>query len=314
MSHENRREAAQTGNIQPVVIVPVHKTNPDAMEVVSIRNCGVVFEKRRICFVAPERLDLQNYYALIPAAEQIKVPGHWMESMHAYNTMMISPSFFRLVGNCSHILIHEPDAIALRDELDHWCVQPFDYIGAPWWSKSRTDSEALTPRYVGNYGFSLIRLSAAINALQSEKRWYAKSQVLADFILGMCGNAKLLRRGKLASGEAGKLRGAWQLYGHNCDIFWSFAVPTMLPEFRIAGVRDALEFSWETFPQRCFDLCEGRPPFGFHAWAKFDPGFVLPLLQANGVNTTPVAPMSPQKDSSHVFKHPRRVFRARKAN
>lgn len=299
--------------LQPIVVVPVHKPDPDLAEVVSIRNCGIVFEGRRICFVAPEQLDLRKYQALVPNAGQIRVPSQWMASIRAYNSMMISPQFFERVKNFSHVLVHEPDAIALRDELDHWCAQPFDYIGAPWFT-SNPSLGTLELTHVGNYGFSLMRVSAARDVLASRKRWYPISKVLGDATLGLLGNAALLKRSKLAVGPAGRLEGAWQLYGPNCDIFWSFAVPAVYPGFKVASASDALRFAWEAFPRLCRDLCGGALPFGIHAWAKLDPAFVLTLLDSNGIDVDGARQISSTEDRSHPFKFPRRPFHARKTS
>lgn len=305
---------AENPPLQPIVVVPVHKPQPDPTEVVSIRNCGIVFQGRHICFVAPEQLDLRKYQALVPNAGQIRVPRGWMASIGAYNSMMISPDFFERVKDFTHVLIHEPDAIVLRDELDHWCAQPFDYIGAPWFVTNPGEGGALEPTYVGNYGFSLMRVSAARDVLASQKRWYPMSKVFADAILGFFGNPALLKRAKLAAGSAGQLHGACRLYGPNCDIFWSFAVPALHPDFEIAGPAEALKFSWEAFPARCLELSGGEPPFGVHAWAKIDPAFMFPFLSANGIDLGDAGQTAAARDSSHPFQYPRRPFHARKTS
>jgi hypothetical protein len=61
-------------------------------------------------------------------------------------------------------------------------------------------------------------------------------------------------------------------------------VPSLVPSFRVAPISEALRFSWEVLPDRCFDLCEGRLPFGFHAWARYDREFLVPHLKASGVD------------------------------
>jgi hypothetical protein len=63
----------------------------------------------------------------------------------------------------------------LRDELDHWCAKPFDYVGAPW--PKLYELLLQTGRFeggfskhvrinVGNGGLSLRRISKSIHLLE----------------------------------------------------------------------------------------------------------------------------------------------------
>jgi hypothetical protein len=47
-----------------------------------------------------------------------------MASVQAYNKMMISPLVFNALDGYTHMILHEPDAIVIRDEIDYWCNQP----------------------------------------------------------------------------------------------------------------------------------------------------------------------------------------------
>jgi hypothetical protein len=162
-----------------------------------------------------------------------------MESVSAYNKLMALESF-------SHMLIHEPDALVLRNELYDWCLAPHDYIGAPWfegWQDARIDAPIIG---VGNSGFSLLRLDPLRN--------YSPSTKLA----------------------------AKKWTGH-CDIFWSFTLPRFEPTFRIAPVMEAVRFAWESQPRRCMAMTGGPLPFGIHAWFKYDLEFLRSYLEDTGV-------------------------------
>jgi hypothetical protein len=212
-----------------------------------------------------------------------------MASLEAYNRMMMSPLVFNALDGYTHMILHEPDAIVLRDEIDHWCNQPFDYIGAPWFEGLGLAAPNAPIYGVGNSGFSLHRLSTSRRVTASWRRWYPYSTVAKDLIQGLRGNPKRLRRGLIGLGSGGLLRGAHKLYDWYCDIFWSVAVPKLDKSFRIPPPEIAIQFAWEVFPSRCMTMCRGRLPFGIHAWAKYDYEFLKPHLLSAGVDLLEVS-------------------------
>jgi hypothetical protein len=270
--------------VKPVVVVPVHKALPDEMEIVSLRQCGRSLGQHDILVLAPERLDLGPYRELMPVLDEIRVPACQMGSVQAYNQLMISPWVYNAVRGYTHMLIHEPDAIVLRDELHYWCSQPYDYIGAPWfegYTEPDPDAQILG---VGNFGLSLHGVEAALKVMNSNRRWYPLRDVAGDLVNGLRGDRVRLTKAILGMGSAGKLRQAWKLYVSHCDIFWSRLVPHVYSDFQIASIEDAMRFSWEALPDKCFKLCNGNLPFGIHAWARYDLPFLLPYLKSSGVS------------------------------
>jgi len=270
--------------IRPVVIVPVHLARPSPTDIVSLQQCGKVLGSREIVLVSPQGLNLTAYRELLPSATELRVEPHWMSSIEAYNRMMISPRIVNELDGYTHMLIHEPDAIVLRDELDFWCAQPQDYIGAPWFEGFNNAVDDVQIIGVGNSGFSLQRLDALRRVFKSQKRWYPYRLAAKDFIRGFQGNRNRLQRGFKAISNAGLLKGAWELYDGHCDAFWSFVVPQIDIKFKIASIEESLHFSWEVLPAQCFKMNFGKLPFGIHAWAKYDLKFLLPFLIDSGVD------------------------------
>jgi hypothetical protein len=234
--------------------------------------------------LAPEHLDLGAYRELLPSASDLRVKPQWMASIKAYNQMMISPLVFNALAGFTHMILHEPDAIVLRDEIDYWCSQPFDYIGAPWfqgWKDPTPDAPTIG---VGNSGFSFYRLATSRRVTVSWRRWYPYSSVAKDLIQGLSGDRDRLRRGLIGLGSGGLLRGAHKLFDEHCDIFWSFIVPKLDTTFRIPPADIAVQFAWEVLPSRCMKMCRGRLPFGIHAWARYDYEFLRPHFLSAGVD------------------------------
>lgn len=274
--------------IRPVIVVPTHVTRPSPQEVISLRQCDKVFRDREIVLVVPDSLELRAYRELLPYSSVLRVEPHWMSSRRAYNRMMISPLLVNALEGYSHMLVHEPDAIVLRDELDYWCGQPQDYIGAPWFEGFATPAPDANVLGVGNSGFSLHRLAALKRLVTSRKRWYPYRQVAKDLIRGARGNKLRLHRGLIALGRAGQLRGAWNLYEGNCDRFWSVIASRVESSYTIAPLEQAVRFAWEVLPSRCMEMTRGQLPFGIHAWSKYDSDFLLPHLIGAGVDVREV--------------------------
>jgi hypothetical protein len=269
---------------RPVVVIPVHRERPSPSEIVSLRQCGKVLVKRDIVILAPKHLDLGAYRELLPRAADLRVKSHWMASLEAYNQMMMSPLVFNALKGYTHMILHEPDAIVLRDEIDYWYNQPFDYIGAPWFEGFAPSAANAPIIGVGNSGFSFHRLSTSRRVTASWMRWAPFSSIKENLIQGLRGDKARLRQAFIRLGSAGRLRGAYKLVDRNCDQFWSFIVPNIDKTFRIPTADIAVQFAWEVLPSRCMEMCGGSLPFGIHAWFKYDFDFLVPHLLSAGVD------------------------------
>ena len=199
--------------------------------------------------------------------------------------MMISPMIYKKFSPHSHVLIHEPDAIVLNDELEFWCHKSYDFIGAPWFKEgSNNDNIAYK---VGNFGFSLINVKKANEITNSNKRWYPYINIARDIFRGICGKKEFLKKGFNGLGAQGKLKNAHRLFDENCDVFWCNLIPKLKMNFKIAPIAEAAQFSWEAEPKKCQRIGSKNTPFGIHAWAGWDPEFIVPILLEIGVKFEP---------------------------
>jgi hypothetical protein len=267
----------------PVVVVPVHRPKPTPDEQISLRRCFEVLSAHPIWIVHPEDLSLEPYQELLPSAVPLPVPTAWMGSIRAYNRMMINPTFYQMLAQFSHALIHEPDALVISDQLLFWCEQPYDYIGAPWFQGYHSATPDASIIGVGNSGFSLINLSAIRSAFNSNSRWISRMTIVKEI------TKKLLRRTSCyktrfllkAFGPDGLLRYAHRVVDSNCDLFISTSIPSVrADQFTVADVQAAVRFSWEVNPVKCAELCNNCPPFGVHAWSRYDRHFIERLLHS----------------------------------
>ena len=173
----------------PTVLVPVHKSKPTELEFISLRQCGRCFALRPLVLLAPVGIDLNAYRALLPGARVIRVDAGWMSSVGAYNRLMVSPMVYDLLSEHTHVLVHEPDAFVLRDELDFWCTEPYDYIGAPWFAGYTNPAPNAPLLGVGNFGFSLHRPGLMAAILREKHRWYRRGELRTDLV-GLFGGVR----------------------------------------------------------------------------------------------------------------------------
>lgn len=267
--------------INPAVMIPMHKPEPSSEEKVALIQCQKILGEHPIYLLHPEGMNIQIYQSIFPSLKSLTAPVETMASIAAYNKLMISPFIFNALASHSHLLIHEPDAIILKNDLDFWCEQDFDYIGAPWFASDEVGNLQL--KATGNFGLSLINLKAANSLFAHNSRWFSPSMIVRDLLRGLRGQRGMFKRAIKAIGSSGKLSSAHHLYHDHCDIFWSYLVPKVAPQFRIAPPERAIHFSWEKNPGKCFEICQGKLPFGIHAWPKYDQTFIKPLLIQSGV-------------------------------
>jgi hypothetical protein len=67
-------------------------------------------------------------------------------------------------------------------------------------------------------------------------------------------------------------------YSLNEDLFWSDRARLFQPKFKIAPLDMSLRFSFDAYPNVCFQQNGRRLPFGAHAWARWDREFWEPYL------------------------------------
>lgn len=256
----------------------MHQQEPSLEEKVALIQCQNILSSYPIYLLHPAGMNTQAYQNIFPSLKRLVAPAESMASISAYNKLMVSPFIFNALEAYSHILIHEPDAIVLKDELIYWCEQDSDYIGAPWFaSNHQLDA-------TGNFGLSLINVRAANSLFATNPRWCSISMIIRDLARGFRGQKGMFKRALKSMGPYGKISHAYHLYNDHCDIFWSYLVPKVAPKFRIADPEKAVYFSWEMNPQKCFEICNGNLPFGIHAWDKYDPIFLRSLLAKTGIS------------------------------
>jgi hypothetical protein len=196
-------------------------------------------------FIGPINLDRRYYsvhYASIP---YVSFDDACFASIQSYNHLLLSPAFYQRFADYEFMLILQTDAIVLRDELDSWCAQPFDYIGAPWpdgvelfvnIGRFEGQNGKRLRAMVGNGGFSLRRIQKCISLLH----------------------------------EFPEAVDVFNRSGSSEDLFFSF-MGLLSRDFVMPNEITASLFSIELKPSYYFAVNGGKLPMGGHAWWKHEP-------------------------------------------
>ena len=236
-----------------VVLVPIYKDVLDPSEQFSLDYSLKALLGREVRFVAPQKLNEGYYQERYPTVPIDRFAAPAFESIPEYNRLLLSTAFYQRYSDRAFMLILQTDAIVLRDDLDHWCAQSFDYVGAPWpkafelllqTGRFQGDFAKHVHTHVGNGGLSLRRNSKCIQLLQ-------EFPVETDLFL------------RAGSSE---------------DLFFS-VMGTVSGDFVIPNEVTASLFAMEGRPSYYFRINGGRSPMGGHAWEINEHEFWLKALK-----------------------------------
>lgn len=241
-----------------IVLVPIYQAQPSALETYSLDVSLAVLRGRPLAFIGPQGLDLAFYAARYPSVPFIGFDPACFASIQGYNRLLLDPAFYeRFAAEHEFMLILQTDAVVLRDELDPWCAQPFDYVGAPWpdgvelfvnLGRFEGDRGRRVRALVGNGGLSLRRSTK---------------------------HAALLR-------EFPEATAYFMQSGSSEDLF--FALMGLLStDFVIPNEITASRFSLELKPAYYLAVNGGHAPMAGHAWWKYEPAFWKALLPPSPV-------------------------------
>jgi predicted SAM-dependent methyltransferase len=178
-----------------VVVVPVYKPALDPLEEFSLDRSLSVLKRRKTVFVAPHSLDRNYYSNRYPGHAYVTFADDYFTSAKSYSRLLLTEAFYTEFTDSEFLLILQPDAIVFRDELDYWCAQSYDYIGAPWPNGINLDPDTNCRSQqfeivVGNGGLSLRRVAKCINLLQEHHNLactFAQNSANEDLFFALMG-------------------------------------------------------------------------------------------------------------------------------
>jgi hypothetical protein len=154
-----------------VVIIPVHKEFPDNNEDISLKACCLLLKDYDCYLVYPYGMNVDIYLSVCPGLMLKPVDRQCLSSVENYNKMKLDISFYEMFKEYSYMLTYELDAFIFHSDFNKTGAFKYDYIGAPFF-KGYLDASADAPFIKGgNSGFSLRKISACVNVLESMKKY-----------------------------------------------------------------------------------------------------------------------------------------------
>jgi len=259
-----------------IVLIPVHRDIPNNYELDNIIHNEMVLQKHEIKFLLKNGVSNKFYKNRFPEIQIIEAPNGVMDSVTSYNQFFISGNFLNLFDGYDYLLIVEPDAMCLRDELNYWISMEYSYIGAPW-PTEKNNFKLDSTDSIGNSGFSLINLSDFRRAYYEMNKVFSKKDRLIGLIRSvrkfkLVDTIKIIKSFILNEEESLYIG----QYGH-MDDFWRHHLFNRFDHFVLPAVEIALKFSWELHPRLCYNIIR-KLPFGIHAVGRYDKEFVESLL------------------------------------
>ena len=249
------------------VVIPVYKEAPDAAELLSLHRCLKVLRNHSILFAAPNRLNTAVYEHHCNSCQipfkKLKFNDDYFTGIEGYNRLMLSPHFYKSFLSFKYILVYQLDAWVFKDELDYWCRQNYDYIGAP---NTPHHNQANEIQFLKGYASVLKHYNSIFNTSHQ---------------ISNVGNGGFSLR---------KTRVCWRLlqilqtevkrWGvNNEDGFFKYWGNIARPLFRLPPDDVALRFSIEQSPAASLKKLGYTLPFGCHAFAKYEPDTWKPYIE-----------------------------------
>lgn len=207
----------------------------------------------------------------------INFPDQYFTDISAYSSLLLKREFYESLIDYDYVLIYQLDCLVFSSELQNFCELGYDYIGAPLFQ--RYQRKPILSR-VGNGGFSLRRVKAFLEVLNSKRYIETKPSILNDFFRADIPDLnewsihqRWLKKLRILRSVRMGVREYVSNYKMNEDLFWSDRARLFDPGFKIAPMDVALKFAFDKNPQACYEMNNHQLPFGAHAWAKWDREF-----------------------------------------
>lgn len=271
---------------QCVVVIPVYCESPSSPEKASYQNTLSVLAGHDIVVVTHRDCDTSVYddisRRLDTNVRYEYFSQQYFSSVHGYNDLCLSETFYRRFADYEYMLICQLDAWVFRDELSYWCEKGYDYIGAPIFYGYSSERFSTRVMGIGNGGLSLRRITHAIAVTTAPRsRVFLKPGKIFSIYLNHAITHDTFRKRPLrllalpfiimakCMGFHNTLRYYIGRHLNEDLILGSWSASAWGIDTNIPGQEEAMQFSFEVHPELLYSETGGRLPFGCHAFMKW---------------------------------------------
>ena len=231
------------------VVIPVYRSEMSNFERISLQQCIRKLGHYPIIVVKPQSLDVSHLKTFHSNFEIKSFDDAYFEGIDEYNLLLTQPEFYQSFEKYKYILIYQLDAFVFKDELEQWCKKGYDYVGAPYINPNGS-AQSITDlkKPLLNGGLSLRNVQASLKLIHLYKQIYGQWPGNVDMLFSL----------------------------HSTRLF------VFRPFMKLPDLNKALAFSFEQFPDHCYELTQHTLPFGCHAWEKYNLNFWRPFFQQSG--------------------------------
>lgn len=267
-----------------VVTIPVYKETPDNDEKASLLQCFSVLKNREFCIFAPESLNL-DFYKKLAKDKKVNLSvqtfeDKYFKSIADYSRLLLNAEFYEKFKEYDYMFLYQLDGWVFRDELDWWCKQGYDYIGAPWFENydlGDENSSFISPS--GNGGVCLRKTSSFINVLKHKQKHGNRHcikyfKIMYNYLKRRTGKAKLevifslFNLTRFYFSDKNKIRTVFKNFNEDYVIVNFF--PCINENFKIAPNNINFKFSFEVNPRLLYKMNGYKLPFACHAFKRYD--------------------------------------------
>lgn len=269
------------------IIIPIYKEVPSSNEIMVLKQGLKLLGAYDFYLVCADNFNASAYLEITKQFSAVncnlkRFPSKFFSSLYGYNRLMISLNFYKSFKQYEYLLIYQLDAWIFKDELEYWCEQGFDYIGAPWFEGWHNATETSKYVGVGNGGFSLRNVTSHIRALKSFGYIKPFKELWKDFLQQKTIIA--FQKFLFALTIRNNTFYLFNSYYWNEDGFWGEIVNRKFKWFKVPDLKIALKFSMEVNAPMLYGINNRQLPFGCHAWERYEKEFWKQFIYSNNAH------------------------------
>lgn len=255
------------------VIIPIYQEKLSKTEEISLAQGIRVLGHHPVIAIKPKSLNINYLQQQYSQIQFESFDDSFFKSTLSYNKLMLSEEFYSRFLKYEYMLIYQLDAFVFRDELNYWCQQGYDYIGAPW--RIEIDFDSKIKEFIWN---AKKKIALWFDLKEELYGKYGPKEIIIKRTVGNGGFS--LRKTKKLLSMIPKNQEKIEEYlekvkthpAYNEDMFWGIELNRYVPQLKIPNWRTALKFAVEHMPEKAFRLNCGLP-FGCHAWDIYETNF-----------------------------------------